>query len=532
MMRTESDGSVRHLDVEVRVRLAKVDPASVGPAEEYYKIVHDQYTTQFLEGLGITPNQYHKKLVARGAPLEECEIETTWEEKYGPSGVASMLRIVQPVVGRRRPAAPVAGATEGASGYGLANLAHGWGAARERAMKCLPPDVPTGLALEKLVGKSGGSQNESQEAIRQERERVNMEMQVYGLAASEGADADLIRELERMRRRARRGMVEGESEGPVLVQWGEDGKRELELLKRKFILPFAAQRPLQSPEGVAILEPWQSKALQVDHEIHPPKEHQAEASEPIRATLEQIRAEHMRFIYERLPLELLTTRKDPWLFHLLRKHLSSAPAIQLVGLLAHTLYWSVFGHLHPPDRRLPALTSQSLGLTLQELWGQLVEPIKRTVGRRGELLARDSPSGICFVLPVFLLSLKRGVEHTFTSQYTKMFADADFGPVLSDKLVLQLNIMMMNIFDPDCAYANFGTLDSSQGAIRMWRKLHTLQMKMGLTPATRMRSAMYRTTPAVMLLMNSDGQEPIDARTRKYVELRTVSVSDACLRPR
>lgn len=327
--------------------------------------------------------------------------------------------------------------------------------------------------------------------------------------------------MERIRRRARKGLDEGENEELTLVQWGEDGERELASLKRKFILPFAVERPAPGNAGGTVLVPWQSQELQTDYQLPVPKELLPEAAEPVCVTFETIYTEQMKYIHDRLPLELLTTRKDPWLFAALRERLGSPEAVRLTGLLAHALYWIVLGHVHEPHRRLPALTSQSLVLTLQELWARLVEPIKRSVGRRGELLGRDSPAGICFVLPVFMLTLKRGVERIFLDQYRKMLSDPDVGHLLNDKLVDQLNIMMMNIFDPDCSYSNFGALDSSQYAIMLWKRLFTLQMKLGLTPATRMLGREFRTTPMVLLLMNSDGYDPIDPKTRKHLQKST-----------
>lgn len=151
----------------------------------------------------------------------------------------------------------------------------------------------------------------------------------------------------------------------------------------------------------------------------------------------------------------------------------------------------------------------------------MIEPIKRTVGQRGQLLGRDSPSGLCFVLPVLCLATKRDVEFIFKAQYSRMFADADFGAAMSDKLVTQLNIMIMNTFDPDCAYASFGALDSSIEAQKKWRRLHVLQMKLGLSPATRMLSREFRTTPMVLLLMNSDGKDPGNPLTRKFLQKST-----------
>lgn len=138
------------------------------------------------------------------------------------------------------------------------------------------------------------------------------------------------------------------------------------------------------------------------------------------------------------------------------------------------------------------------------------------MGRRGEL--RNSPAGLCFVLPVMMLALKRGIEEVFTSDYSRLFLDSDDSEAVLTALVDQINVLMMNLFDPDCAFANFGALDGSGEAMRLWRKLSIVQMKLGLTPATRMLGREFRTTPMMLLLMNQDGGGPTDARTRKLLQ--------------
>eukprot|EP00927_Polykrikos_kofoidii_P034109 TRINITY_DN28939_c0_g1_i1.p1 TRINITY_DN28939_c0_g1~~TRINITY_DN28939_c0_g1_i1.p1 ORF type:complete len:611 (-),score=125.60 TRINITY_DN28939_c0_g1_i1:336-2168(-) len=516
---------MRHADFEVEIPLAEVKATEFGPGNkaDYLKLVHERYTAQYLEAFGIEPNEHNKKLVGKHAPLEECEIEAEWGNN---SVVASRLRIMQPIIAKkRRPSASEVSRRSAAFDADQLRAKGGLdllprNAQRERLefVRVVPPVVPTAATVDRIIGKVGSDEGDPEEIITRAREKAILAMQMRDVTASEGADARLVDELEAMRRRSRKGCDDSEKEEPMLVQWGEDGERELEVLKKKFILPFAAEHAAPGKNVGTVLEPWQSTTLQANFALHVTKDYVSEVSKPISATFEDIHSEQMRYIHDRLPLELLTTRKDPWLFAALRERLGSPEAVRLTGLAAHVLYWSVLGHMHEPEKRLPALTSQSLVLTLQELWARLVEPIKRSVGRRGELLGRDSPAGICFVLPVFLLALKRGVEHIFLTQYRRTFSDMDHGEEWNEKLVTQLNILMMNTFDPDCAYANFGALDSSSEAIRLWKKLCVLQMKLGLTPATRMIGREFRTTPMVLLLMNSDGYNPIDPKTRKHLQ--------------
>jgi len=192
--------------------------------------------------------------------------------------------------------------------------------------------------------------------------------------------------------------------------------------------------------------------------------------------------------------------------------------VRLTGLLAHALYWTCLGHLWEPERRLPTTAAQSLVISVQALWAQLVDPIRRSTGRRGEILAKDSPSGICFVLAVFLVAIKRGVEHIFYEQYGHFLQEKTCGPRLTQQLLTQLNIMVMNVFDPDCAFAHFGALDSSVMAIRLWKRLALVQMKLGMTPAAKMHSCEFRSSPATLWLMHSDGGQPVNPKTRIHLQ--------------
>lgn len=512
----------RHVDWEISIQLAKVHPNQVGPSEEYYQTVHDSYTTKYLEALGVEPNERHRRLVARHAPLDSCEIEATWADS---SAVASQLRIVQAPIGgkgapdRGSPSPPRQGEQPAVGNDD--GLLPDVGNVRERYVRVSPPDVPDAATLQKRFAQArdgkATSWSESRDmGAERARGEALVAMQLHHIAASEGANPALVEELERLRRRARGDDTHVEAD-PMSRQWGEEGMQELASLKRKFILPFAAERPEQSTTSVVVV-PWQSPTYRERVNIQVKPEHVAEVREAITVTLEQMMDEAANYAENCLPLELMTCRRDPWFFAAVRERLACPEATRLTGLMAHLLYWTVFGHLHPPEKRLPQQTQQSLVLTVQELWSRLLEPARHRISRRGEPLARDLPSGLPFVLPTYILSMKRGVETVFKIQYVKAFSDEKHGAELEAQLVDQLNVLVMNVFDPDCAYASFGALDSSPDAIRLWRKLAVLQMKLGLTPAMKMLGREFRTTPMMLLLMNGDGGAPENPKTRKLLQ--------------
>jgi len=326
------------------------------------------------------------------------------------------------------------------------------------------------------------------------------------------ANPALVRELEHLRQEARG--QDAVSEGaPELVQWGKEGEAELDSLRRRFVMPFAAQRPVRRQSEEPRVLPWQSPELQKAIQISVPNHLAPDALEPINIQLEDILAEAVAYTEKKLPLELLTTRRDPWLFQAIRRQLVCQEAVRLTGLVSHLLYWLVFGHLHPPEGRLPQTTRQSLVLAVQDIWAQLTAPASL-----GEILGRDTPAGRCFVIPVYILALKRGVENVFHLTYPKMFDDGDYGPAIKLQLVDQLNILVMNLFDPDCCSANFGALDSSPEAMRLWKKVSINQMKLGLTAAKQKQGKEFRTSSTMLLLMNSDGRAPTSNFTRKFLQ--------------
>jgi len=488
----------RHADWEINIRLGQVPNNKVGLRDDYFKIVHDVYTTQYLEAMGVEPSERYRRVVARNAPLEKCEIEATWAEQ---SAVASQLIIKQPQIGR----GPAAKAleTEGAQARAAANKIirdfHG----PEVLVDAIPPEV------EALKPKEEAKRND-----KDWREVAFAQMQHRDIENSKGANPELTEEMERLQTHARGDESSLFNRAPVLVQWGEEGDRELEMLKRKFILPFACAKSAKGAgplDKAIVMVPWQSPELQAKSQIEVPAEHLAEVQQPINATLDLIHEEALDYVENRLPLELLSTRKDPFIFAALRERLECWDFVRLTGLSAHLLYWTVFGHLHPPDRRLPESTRQSLVLTMQELFTRVTESAKHKLVRR-DSRARE------FVLPVCMLVLKRGMEKVFALQYQKLFVESDDAERVTEELDDQINVMIMNLFDPDCAQLNFGALDSSMEAIKLWRKLHIIQMKLGLTPATRTLAREFRTTPNMLLLMHSDGNGPADPKTRKLLQ--------------
>ena len=85
----------------------------------------------------------------------------------------------------------------------------------------------------------------------------------------------------------------------------------------------------------------------------------------------------------------------------------------------------------------------------------------------------------------FWLSFIR--SHKISQDLTRFQSiSIDFELVLVRSEDFDVEVTMMSLFDPDCVAANFGSLDASLEAIRLWRKIHVHQMKHGLSGSLEM----------------------------------------------
>jgi hypothetical protein len=488
----------QHVDWEICVHLDHGASNEVGHKDDYFKAIQDRYASKYCDMLGVEPHPHHKNMITKLAPLGECKIEAQWLDS---AGLASSLSIVQPNIGgedEKMEGVSLSHARRKAEWFGRASYA-----------SVLPPDPPREIAAS--FDLACQSKAKALAAKQHLQARSLGAMQLQDLANSQKQEHGLTDELERTRLRIRSDLEDASGKadvfGRLLKKKGkrDDAEQELESLRVKFLLPFACER-----EGSENLLPWQSPELRTCPQIDVHEDFLDDAKKPIRLTIPQIEEETFNYAVMSFPVELLTTRSDVELFAAVKESLVTPEAVRLIGLLAHFLYWIVLEHIHEPAKRLPGDSKQSLALTIQDLFAQMQAPARQRLGRRGELLSKDGPAGISFVIPAFVLALKRGVEWCFKASHPWIFEDARTNTQLID----QINILFMRLFDPDCLYASFGALEASERAIKLWHKLSVLQASLGVTPARRIIHQEFRTTPLMSLLMNSDGCEPGDPKTR------------------
>lgn len=460
---------------EIKIPLRPVGENDVGTPDDYFQIIHDDYATRYLETIGVAATKENKNMVMRNMPLKDCEIRASWSSRS--SAVADSITILPPQ--RKKVTDTTAYETlnkvQKVQWYGIADQ-----------LTVAPPKTPA----RSINFKDDEEQEE--EVVKGSAADIAKKMEQL---VSDGADADLQRELERVRLQ-RSGT---DTKGAPVDELGEERKkrreRELELLKQKFILPFCCEHSAVEGGGT-VLTSWHAPHLQGELKLEVPELLRQEVLQPITVTLDDIRKELAKFVQEYLPLELLTARRqERQFFEELRGELGSTRIVRLAGLISHFMYWNTLGYLHK-ERQLPESSKQSLFLTIHELWSSM------------EAGHKENPLGVSYVIPVSMLTLKWTTERCFGIQYPKFMADN----ALARNLIDRINVLFMRLFDPDCRFARFGAFDGTLKAIKLSRKLGLIQSQNGQNVVQRSLRKQHRATPLVHSVMREGGC--IDPKTR------------------
>jgi len=217
----------------------------------------------------------------------------------------------------------------------------------------------------------------------------------------------------------------------------------------------------------------------LDLEVPPPMK--AEVSLPIMLTLEDVQRNTTKWVTDCLPLRLLSSKATEEELEDVNSSLLDTEVFQLIGLLAHLLYWLTLGVNRPSGEQcLTEEARSSLFAAAHELWC------------RFELDHRDTATGVSFALPVLLLTIKRGVERCFEVQYPTLVAST----LLRQELIDRINSLTMQLFDPDGTYARLGKFDGTGKAIALSKNLEMMTSARN-KKAKRLRDLTQRSTPLV-----------------------------------
>jgi len=493
---------------------------------EFVRTVNEEYVTKLLEGIGVEASSLkNRRLVERCAPLAACDIDATWIDS---AAVASSLRIAQPRIGSAATTAHVAeshavpqgeldsaviAAKAAEADLHATAVRTGQRLDAFEKLRVKPPDIPTSSTVHAWLGVDSATGGVHAPPWKDPAEGVfaaRCALLTNEMAHSEAAvraDTTLVAELEKLRG--------GHTERSFAYNIDDDdvtAKQALEDLKLKFILPFACFA------GTSTMVPWQITERQIaDKDITLTEELMTEMIQPIAATVEQIAEETSVYAREGLPLGLLTSHQEPALFEAIRSALLNPNLAKLIGLMAHLLYWTAFGHIHTDESRLQAGSVHSLIVTVHDSWTRLIASHRDGSHYTG--------TGSSLAIPALMLTAKRGIERVFIAQYPKTFRKAAYARQFLDRM----NVTFMTLFDPDCAFAHFPALDCLPEVVKLWRRHSQVLGTHGLGSSRRSRLRLDRTTPAVQVALDGGVAPPGDARTRALLRR---SASDAMLRPR
>jgi len=473
---------------EVTIPLRPVPGNELGAPEEYFRIIRDEYAARYLDRLNIASTPANKADFMRYRMMEDCDMVGVWPD-LRTSALADAIKIVPPLRQRIGDLADIdeSDRSKWRQWYGHAD-----------PILVRPPDLGVSVGTMKLDlddddRNAGGTET--------------------GPAANfldaAKAKAELAAELERVRVAGLAGTDVGKRVGAVNsrldAERKERMKQELLSLKGKFIVPFACERPakegdMSGPSRRSELVVW---SMQGPLTIAAPQEMLEEVLQPIRITLEDVKKNTSKWVDEQIPLDFLTSRKDEGLFDQVRATMKDPNVAKLTGLLAHLLHWVALMPLNSEGPHISESALQSLFVGIQELWSQF------------EKLYRDSKSGVSFVMPCLMLTIKRGMERCFEISYPTLMSNE----MLQQQVLDSINTLLMRFFDPDCTYARFGKLDGEGKAIAITKRLDAIMASQGSTHTKRLHGRMFRATPlvkAVLGLMGTDGNSGtvVEPKTR------------------
>lgn len=130
---------------------------------------------------------------------------------------------------------------------------------------------------------------------------------------------------------------------------------------------------------------------------------------------------------------------------------------RLIGLVAHFVYWVVFGHLN--DSPLNQFHLKQLFISILQSVTQL------------EMRQEKKRIFACFVMPLFLLAIRLEVESIYRNTYPEVMSD----PETEEKAMQLMSCLVTEIIDPNLYYSRFSFLESGKEAIDLKHQIHKQQ---------------------------------------------------------
>jgi len=450
------------------------------------QVVQEEYALRYLKVLRVPPTPNNRAVFARCKPLDDCDIHGIWTEPRLSNAVEA-IKIVPPLQRKHRRR----GLSESSAGVDQAALHRWYGKPYQICVE--PPQTPA-----KTIDLSWDTDYDDElgaGTISESDGSAGFVGHTRSTASHSSATTTFADAMERMRS----DLFSAGGPPRHKPDDREGFDHELNMLKLKFIFPFACERPVGVSKKLEVV-PW---SVDGPLDIKVSNSLRAEIHNPINVEPVDLKRNLDKWIDTDLPVELLMSRNDSGICSEIRSFLKQPEVVQLTGLLVHLAYWVMFGSTRQQgQKRLSHHARQSLFVAVHELWSNF------------EKYHRNNPVGVNHKLPCLMLVIKHGIERCFEVQYPHVLADA----ATNQQLIDNINALLMRLFDPDCVYAGFGIFDGTLKARRLRRKLDRMLSMSGHSPIVRLRGQMHRSTQLVQSVLGCGEVAPADsscdARTR------------------
>jgi hypothetical protein len=126
----------------------------------------------------------------------------------------------------------------------------------------------------------------------------------------------------------------------------------------------------------------------------------------------------------------------------------------MIGLIAHFVYWAVFGHINKLP--LDSYHRKQLFISISQIQAEVEVP---NVDKRGS----SRRIYATFAMPMLTLAIRLALEVIFKNSYPNFF-EVDIHEKLAMKLI---NDVVTSIIDPNLYYSRFSFLESGREAINL-----------------------------------------------------------------
>eukprot|EP00743_Colponemidia_sp_Colp-15_P003036 GILK01003282.1.p1 GENE.GILK01003282.1~~GILK01003282.1.p1 ORF type:complete len:754 (+),score=98.45 GILK01003282.1:60-2264(+) len=448
--------------------------------DNFAHIIGEEYAVRYLESIGVRPTKQSINLVLQKVPLKDCTVSAGWKSR---GWLADSLYISP---GKAKQSAP------SVDHKALSSiLGHPAGERTDKEKEEVKDPV---VSIPPPTVQSGGQRSDSVFSARIASVPTSPKVEQshrhsFLIEDTEEADTSSARVFQRRDKKEEFKRIE-----PTLP---------MEELKDRYLFPFATQNKHVHPDPTkfGMGQVRRTEDTRQDHaastkSLHTVEDesendleinikdpsHLKELKEPIRTTLSEVSAMIDKFT-SNFPAQQVGSRLPVEELQFTMNQVKSPNMARLIGLVAHYVYWSLFGHLN--DIPLDSSHQQSLFLTIEQLFTDY------------ETETRKRREFALFHMAYSILSMRIIIETIFKNTYPRFFTIA----AEHSLAIRKIHDLLSRLFDPNSFFSRFSSLEATMEAIKVSHKSKKKE---------KIVSNFYTTSPIVRNLFPS----PSDNRVR------------------